>query len=144
MEKNILILWFLTIIFWGTSPVIEKIGLKDLEPLLALFIRTFAALLGIFLALLLNSFFKPINLSHLTFKNIVILSLSGIIGGFLGMLTYFSLLKTKDASQIVPLTSTYPLIATLLAILFLKENFTFYKILGTIFVVIGIYFLLKN
>ena len=141
MDKNAFILWFLTILFWGITPIIEKIGLKSVEPLLALFIRTFSALIGIFLILLLSSSF---NTSSLTFKNVGILSLSGILGGFLGMFTYFSLLKAKNASQIVPLTSTYPLVATFLAIIFLKEELTLFKILGTIFIVVGIYLLFKS
>lgn len=141
MDKNVLILWLLTILFWGMSPVIEKIGLKGVEPLLALFIRTLAALIGISLTLLVSS---HSDFSSLTIKNIGILSLSGILGGFLGMFTYFSLLKTKNASQIVPLTSTYPLVATLLAILFLKEELTLLKILGTLFIITGIYFLFKS
>jgi transporter family protein len=141
MEKNVLILWLLTILFWGVSPVIEKIGLKEVEPLLALFVRTFAALIVMFLVILMQ---PSVNLSSLTPKNIGILSLSGILGGFLGMFTYFSLLKAKNASQIVPLTSTYPLVATLLAIIFLKEELTLLKILGTLFIVIGIYLLFKN
>ncbi len=141
MDKNVFILWFLTILFWGITPIIEKIGLKSVEPLLALFIRTFSALIGIFLILLLSSSF---NTSSLTFKNVGILSLSGILGGFLGMFTYFSLLKAKNASQIVPLTSTYPLVATFLAIIFLKEELTLFKILGTIFIVVGIYLLFKS
>lgn len=141
MDKNVLILWLLTILFWGMSPVIEKIGLKEVEPLLALFIRTLAALVGISLTLLVSS---HSNFSSLNIKNIGILSLSGILAGFLGMFTYFSLLKAKNASQIVPLTSTYPLVATLLAILFLKEELTLLKILGTFFVVIGIYLLFKS
>lgn len=141
MEKNVLILWLLTILFWGVSPVIEKIGLKEVEPLLALFVRTFAALIVMFLVILMQ---PSVNLSSLTPKNIGILSLSGILGGFLGMLTYFSLLKAKNASQIVPLTSTYPLVATLLAIIFLKEELTLLKILGTLFIVIGIYLLFKS
>ena len=141
MDKNAFILWFLTILFWGITPIIEKIGLKSVEPLLALFIRTFSALIGIFLILLLSSSF---NTSSLTFKNVGILSISGILGGFLGMFTYFSLLKAKNASQIVPLTSTYPLVATFLAIIFLKEELTLFKILGTIFIVVGIYLLFKS
>jgi len=141
MDKNVFILWFLTILFWGITPVIEKIGLKSVEPLLALFIRTSSALIAIFLILLLSSSF---NISSLTFKNVGILSLSGILGGFLGMFTYFSLLKAKNASQIVPLTSTYPLVATFLAIIFLKEELTPFKILGTIFIVVGIYLLFKS
>ncbi|RKX63498.1 MAG: hypothetical protein DRP34_01850 [Thermodesulfobacteriota bacterium] len=60
------------------------------------------------------------------------------------MFTYFSLLKAKNASQIVPLTSTYPLVATFLAIIFLKEELTLFKILGTIFIVVGIYLLFKS
>ncbi|RKX63499.1 MAG: hypothetical protein DRP34_01855 [Thermodesulfobacteriota bacterium] len=67
MDKNVFILWFLTILFWGITPIIEKIGLKSVEPLLALFIRTFSALIGIFLILLLSSSF---NTSSLTFKNV--------------------------------------------------------------------------
>lgn len=141
MDKNVFILWFLTILFWGITPIIEKIGLKSVEPLLALFIRTFSALIAIFLILLLSSSF---NTSSLNFKNVGILSLSGILGGFLGMFTYFSLLKAKNASQIVPLTSTYPLVATFLAIIFLKEDLTLFKILGTIFIVVGIYLLFKS
>jgi len=141
MDKNVFILWFLTILFWGITPIIEKIGLKSVEPLLALFIRTFSALIGIFLILLLSSSF---NTSSLNFKNVGILSLSGILSGFLGMFTYFSLLKAKNASQIVPLTSTYPLVATFLAIIFLKEELTLFKILGTIFIVVGIYLLFKS
>ena len=141
MDKNVFILWFLTILFWGITPIIEKIGLKSVEPLLALFIRTFSALIAIFLILLLSSSF---NTSSLNFKNVGILSLSGILSGFLGMFTYFSLLKAKNASQIVPLTSTYPLVATFLAIIFLKEELTLFKILGTIFIVVGIYLLFKS
>lgn len=141
MEKKVLILWLLTILFWGVSPVIEKIGLRSVEPLIALFIRTLAALIGISITLLLSS---SVNLSTLNLKNVGILSLSGILAGFLGMLTYFSLLKAKNASQIVPLTSTYPLVATLLAILFLKEELNLYKILGTTLVVMGIYLLFKS
>ncbi len=141
MDKNVFILWFLTILFWGITPIIEKIGLKSVEPLLALFIRTFSALIGIFFILLLSSSF---NTSSLNFKNVGILSLSGILSGFLGMFTYFSLLKAKNASQIVPLTSTYPLVATFLAIIFLKEELTLFKILGTIFIVVGIYLLFKS
>ncbi len=141
MNKYTLILWFLTVSFWGITPFIEKIGLKDANPVQALFIRTFSALIGIFFITLITSSFKFFSLS---WKSVWILSLSGITGGFLGMLTYFTLLKTKEASQVVPLTSTYPLITTILAIVFLKEDLNFFKALGIIFIVIGIYLIFKS
>ena len=141
MDKYTVILWFLTVCLWGMTPFIEKIGLKNVNPLQALFIRTFSALIGIFFATFITSSFK---FSSLNWKSISILSLSGITGGFLGMLTYFTLLKAKEASQVVPLTSTYPLVTTILAIVFLKEDLNFYKALGTLFIVIGIYLIFKS
>ncbi|WP_038057215.1 EamA family transporter [Thermodesulfobacterium hydrogeniphilum] len=141
MNKTTFILWLLTISFWGVSPIIEKLGLKNVDPLPALFIRTFTALIFIFIVLLFTSSF---NFSNLSLKDISIISLSGIVGGFLGMFTYFILLKSQNASQIVPLTSTYPLVATFLAVLILKEDLSLAKFLGTLFVVIGIYLLFKS
>jgi len=141
MDKKTIILWLLTIFFWGITPIIEKLGLKNVTPLPALFVRTFASLIVIFFALTFTSSF---NFSSFTLRDIGILSLSGIVGGFLGMFTYFSLLKTKNASQVVPLTSIYPLVATLLAIIFLKEKLTLFKILGTLLIVAGIYLLFKS
>ncbi len=141
MNKTTLILWLLTISFWGVSPIIEKLGLKNIDPLPALFIRTFTALIFIFIVLLFTS---SLNFSNLSLKDISIISLSGIVGGFLGMFTYFILLKSQNASQIVPLTSTYPLVATFLAVLILKEDLSLTKFLGTLFVVIGIYLLFKS
>ncbi|HCE79787.1 EamA family transporter [Thermodesulfobacterium commune] len=141
MEKSTLILWLLTITLWGICPIIEKIGLKNVDPLLALFIRTSAALIGLSLAVFLTGAFKP---EVLNLKNIAVLSLSGILGGFLGMLTYFTLLKSQKASQIVPLTSVYPLVSTLFAILFLKEELHLTKILAIFLIVSGIFLLFKN
>ncbi|NPA40477.1 MAG: EamA family transporter [Thermodesulfobacteria bacterium] len=141
MEKKIFLLWLLTIFFWGVSPIIEKLGLRNVEPLTALFIRTAAAFIVIWIAVLLLGKF---HLSSVSLKDIGILSLSGIVGGFLGMFTYFSLLKAKSASKVVPLTSTYPLVATILAIIILKEKLTISKVIGTLLVVIGIYFLFKS
>ncbi|MFN3568106.1 MAG: EamA family transporter [Caldimicrobium sp.] len=142
MEKNTLILWLLTILCWGFSPILEKLGLKKVDPLIALFIRTFTALLSISFFLLFTGTYQQIK--DISFKAFFIIGLSGILAGFLGMYFYFSLLKLHPASQIVPLTATYPLIASILAIMFLKEPVTLSKLLGIFLIVLGIYLLLKN
>ncbi|QER41772.1 EamA family transporter [Thermodesulfobacterium sp. TA1] len=141
MEKSTLILWLITIILWGICPIIEKIGLKNVDPLMALFVRTLVALIGLSLAVFLTGTFKP---EVLNFKNIAVLSLSGILGGFLGMLTYFTLLKSQKASQIVPLTSVYPLIATFFSVIFLKEEIHLNKIIAVFLIVSGVFLLFKN
>lgn len=141
MEKSVFFLWILTLLFWGICPIIEKVGLKEIDPLLGLFIRTTFSFLALGIAVFLTGSFKVETIS---LKTVFILFLSGIIGGFLGMLTYFSLLKAKEASQVVPLTSAYPLVSTLFAILFLKESLTFAKALGILLIVSGLFLLFKN
>lgn len=141
MEKSAFVLWILTLLFWGVCPIIEKVGLKEIDPLLGLFIRTSFSFLALGTTVFLTGSFR---VEAITFKTVFILSLSGIIGGFLGMLTYFSLLKAKEASQVVPLTSAYPLVSTLLAIFFLKESLTLAKALGILLVVSGLFLLFKN
>ncbi len=142
MDQKTLILWLLTLFLWGISPIIEKVGLRKVDPLIGLWVRTFSALIGITLALLLTSSFHSFKI--LEKRDLFYLSLSGITAGFLGMYFYFSLLKMHQASQIVPLTATYPLVATLLGILILKEPLNLNKIIGTFLIVIGIYLLFKN
>ncbi|MCS7149538.1 MAG: EamA family transporter [Caldimicrobium sp.] len=142
MDHKTLLIWIATVVFWGISPLIEKLGLKNVDPLIGLFVRTLAALIGISLVIFLTGEAEKIR--YLTLRDLFYLSLSGITAGFLGMFFYFSLLKTHQASQIVPLTASYPLVASLLAILILREDITLYKILGTILIVFGIYFLFRS
>lgn len=142
MDEKTLILWLLTLLCWGISPVLEKIGLKKTDPLIALFVRTLFAFFSISLFIIFTSSYQQIR--DLTLKSFLILGLTGITAGFLGMYFYFSLLKMHHASQIVPLTATYPLVASLLAILFLKEPLSLQKIIGTFFIVLGIYLLFRT
>lgn len=142
MDQKTLLLWLATLLCWGVSPVLEKLGLRRVDPIVGLFTRTFAAFLGISFVVFFTSGYEKLKI--LTLKDFFYLALSGLMSGFLGMYFYFSLLKGHQASQIVPLTATYPLVASVLAILILKESLTLNKLLGTFLIVIGIYLLFKN
>lgn len=141
MDLKVFIIWFLTISLWGVSSILEKIGLRNISPLVGLFIRTFFSLMGLSIAVFLLEKEKIFTLQS---KEILILCGSGILGGFLGMLGYFTLLKTKEASLVVPLTASYPLVSTILAVLLLKEPLTLYKLLGTLLVILGLVLLFKS
>lgn len=141
MELKIFLIWFMTVTFWGISSIMEKVGLKTVSPLMGLFIRTFFSLLGLSITVFLLEREKILTLQ---LREVLILCGSGLLGGFLGMLGYFSLLKAKEASLVVPLTASYPLVSTLLAVVFLKESLTFYKLLGTILVILGLFLLFKG
>ncbi|MCS7200137.1 MAG: EamA family transporter [Caldimicrobium sp.] len=142
MDQKTLLLWIATVFFWGISPILEKIGLKNVDPLIGLCIRTISALIAVVLFILFTGQLEKFK--FLNYKDIFYLSLSGITAGFLGMLFYFSLLKTHYASQAVPLTATYPLVVTFLAMIFLKEPITSSKLIGTLLIVLGIYLLFRG
>ena len=48
-----------------------------------------------------------------------------------------------EASKIVPLTSTYPFVTFIMVCLFLGESFTVSKLIGTMLISGGIYFISK-
>ena len=142
MEGSIIFLWVLTLFFWGSSPLLEKVALKTVPPLLALALRTGIAALILILALLFTGEVRGIR--ELSLKEVLVLGASGLLAGVLGMFTYFSLLKTGAASKIVPLTAAYPLVTALMALLFLKEHLHWERLLGIILTVTGLVILQKS
>ena len=129
----------LTVLFWGVAPLFDKFALKSADPLTGLVVRSIAVLVAIIVAF--NFFAKGTFSSalRLPLKTIILFSLSGIFAGFLGMLTYYSAVKKLPISVVVPLCSTYPLIAALLGMILLKEGFSLPKLIGVIFIVIGVW-----
>jgi transporter family protein len=77
------------------------------------------------------------------------MSFPGTLGGWLlpvlvtGALPAFSFiflmvaLTTADASRVVPITAAYPAVTALLGVLFLSEQLTSLRAIGTVFIVLG-------
>ena len=127
---------FLTIICWGSAPILEKYGLREIDEFTALFIRSTVIFFILFFAFSITG--KISTLSKISIKIIVIFALSGILAGLLGMWTYFKVLKLNPSSKIVPLAAVYPLITALLSIFFLKEEVSWQRILGTVLIILGV------
>jgi len=142
MNGKALALWLLTLLFWGSSPLLEKLALRAVSPLLALTIRTSVAAVALVLAALLTG--EAGGIPEVSPRDLLILGASGILAGFLGMLTYFSLLKTGAASKIVPLTAAYPLVTAVLALLVLREDLTPMRLLGILLTVAGLIILQRS
>jgi len=137
MNTTVILLLFITAVLWGSTPIIEKIGLSRTDPLMGLTVRSIAVLVVLFVFLVASGRVKEVV--NLDSKTILIFSVSGLMAGLLGMLTYFGALKRGATSQIVPIAATYPLITALLSVLILKEGVTFWRLLGTVFIVLGIW-----
>ena len=136
-----IILLIITAILWGSTPILEKIGLGPavggIKPFTAVAIRSFAISLVLLIALSLTGGIKAIF--QLDRKTIIIFVISGIMSGLLGMWAYFGALKRWPVSRIVPIAAVYPLVAAFLSIIILREKVTWLRLLGTIFIVVGIW-----
>lgn len=126
-----------TALLWGATPIIEKIGLARVDPLVGVTIRSFIVTVGLLLLTFLLG--KGKELGSLDGKSILLFGLSGVMAGLLGMWTYYSALKVGATSKIVPIAASYPLVTTLLSVLILKEGVTFPRVIGTALIVIGIW-----
>lgn len=126
----------ITMILWGTTPLLEKIGLREVDPAIGVFIRS-AAVVAVLAVYLLATGRFP-ELARVSVKNYAIFAATGIMAGLLAMWTYFYVLRSGMISQVVPITASYPILTAALGILVLGEAATPQRILGIVLAVIGI------
>jgi len=125
-----------TMILWGTTPLLEKIGLREIDPAIGVFIRSTAVVAVLAVYLLATGRFP--ELARVSVKNYAIFAATGIMAGLLAMWTYFYVLRSGMISQVVPITASYPILTAALGILVLGEAATPQRILGIVLTVIGI------
>ncbi|MGI6307536.1 MAG: EamA family transporter [Dethiobacteria bacterium] len=129
------------LIFWGIAPIFGKIGLVEVAPGLALFIRS-SIITAILLVWLLVSGQAPC-LAGVAPRSWLFIGLEGICAALLGHLAYYYALKWGEVSLVSPVIAAFPVVTVLLAFLLLGEKFTPGKLVGTLLIVLGI-IVLKN
>ena len=138
MNINPNLLALLVAAIWGLAPIFEKLSLHSMSPLYVLFIR-FVLVTSLFVPIFITSN-QALILDQLTLKNLMLILIPGILA-VIGIYLYFNALADSSASKIVPLTAIYPLFTCFYAFIFLKEDFTTEKIIGTILIVAGVFIL---
>lgn len=133
----IIFLLVVTTLLWGATPIMEKIGLVKVDPLIGVTVRS-VIVTG---CLLILTFLlgKGRALMEVDGKSILIFGSSGIMAGVLAMWTYYIALKMEATSKIVPIAACYPLVTALLSVLILKEGVTLPRVIGTALIVSGIW-----
>ena len=126
---------------WGFAPILEKIGLAKIPPIPGLFFRGIGVMVGtaILIAVKWNTI-KP-HLSPFP-QGYWYLIMGGMLASVVGQIFFYHALKKGEASLVVPVGASYPLIAFVLGVIFLGEKVTWAKIGGMSLVVLGV-FLLK-
>ena len=132
----------IAVIAWGLAPVFDKLLARELSPWTIVLIRTLAAMIIITVYAVASG--SIAELRALPEKNIspwVIVGAavaSALLGGLVGQLANYQALAMADASRVVPMTSTYPLVAALAAVAIYREPLTPYKVVGTLLIIVGV------
>lgn len=127
----------LTALIWGFVPILEKIGLSNINPMAGVFFRSLGVVAGV--AVLGFFFVKPAEIRTTDLKTIFFLVTAGFLASFLAQMTFYQALKLGDVSKIVPISASYPLITFMLGIMIFREGFSFIKCLGAAAVIVGIW-----
>ncbi len=135
-ERRGLFLLLLTIIAWGVSVVLIKMGTEGLEMPLANFIRFGGTV--VLLTPLTVVPWRRFRQSNSGYRNLGMATLSGILSFGIGGVFFLLALKESGAVMTSVLSSTSPLFLVALAVLFLKEKVTLKLALGVIMSVMGI------
>ena len=105
-------------ICWGISPLFAKVGLKDINPLVGLSIRTLFTAVVIIIWMILNG--SIVELKTIPVKTVLVLVIEAILATLLGDLAYFGALKHGSASIVMLIMACSPLVTILCSVFFLN------------------------
>lgn len=122
---------------WGCAPAFEKFGLDSkIDPYLGVVIRSIPIAIIAFAGLLFMG--RAGSIATVDLRSALFVAAGGLIAGLAGQLAFYSALKWGEASVVVPVAATYPLVALLVSVVFLGEAFTWQKFIGIGLVVGGV------
>ncbi|MCG2725187.1 MAG: EamA family transporter [Elusimicrobia bacterium] len=132
----------LAAICWGAGAFFDKLILRYLDPANAFIAKVFVTII-LFLPLVIWKFIPFKKAVETGGRVSVLFVFLSVVVTMSGVYFYLKAMSGGEASRIVPLSSTYPLITFALVCFFLGENFTAVKFIGTLFVCAGVFFLSK-
>lgn len=127
----------------GVSIFLYRIAMLNIkEPLVGAAIRLFISFFVCLLALGLgkDNFIK--SFSRLNWKGLIAMVSAGLLMG-VGSWLIMSAYKYGEVKLATPIIAIYPLFAVILAVLFLGEQLTLQKAIGTIVILCGLVLVVK-
>ena len=136
---EVLLLSLVSAFFVGLSNVLSRKGLDSGTRTQAILVSLVSSALALWLATLLLADIRSI-LVPAAFLFVFV----GILGPGIGRTFTITSLKRIGVSRTIPIIGTAPFFATIVAILFLGEGYSFYIFVGTVLIVFGIYILTRR
>lgn len=132
----------ITILSWGSAPVVVKLLAKDLNSLQAGFYTILFATLGLFFAILFQNRFSL--LKNYSKRDFSIMAGMGFIGCFLYPVLLFGAFIFAPAQEAFIVNYLWPILVVIFAVFILKERLTFKKILGISLGFLGVYLVISG
>ena len=136
MDSATVLFAFLALIGFGSGAICDKLALRELPASAAVIARS----------LMTAGIFAGYGAFAGQFRRIAAapaIPLAWLVAGVvvnpvLGQLALFKALKFGEASRVIPIAASYPLVTVILAALFLGEKLTAPKVAGVLCIVVGI------
>ncbi len=123
----------------GIATVIYKSQSDKMKPSTMLLIQIIISSVSfVIITTAMGDFYEMFRIG--TYPFLALLS-AAILGIIFGNLMYLTSLKLIGVSKAYPIAMTYPLLTYILEIIFLDGEFKWFKILGIVFVIIGVVFI---
>lgn len=123
-------------ICWGIAPIFAKVGLSNTSPLSGLTVRT------LFAACMVSSWVvctgTTAQLKNISVSSWLLIGIEAILATLVGDLAYYAAIKKGDVSFVTIIMSSSPLITILCSVVFLGEQITFIRLVGSCIIVLGI------
>ncbi|MBS4176486.1 DMT family transporter [Lederbergia citrea] len=129
----------LCVVVWGSNFVFGKMLVQVFSPTMLTLLRLLFIVLFLIGIASYKKGFKRVNKAEF-----LLLFVLGIIGVFINQWSFFVGLQTADPTTSALILATTPILAGVLAAIFLKEKLTVRMLIGSIIAIIGIYFVVTK
>lgn len=124
----------LCVVIWGSNFVFGKMLIQYFSPTMLTELRLFFIVLFLVGLAAIKKEFRRVNKIDL-----MLLFVLGVVGVFINQWSFFAGLQTADPTTAALILATTPILAGVLAALFLKEKFTIRMLIGSVIAIVGIY-----
>lgn len=121
-------------ICWGTGPVVTRLSLQNLR---VTSVATFNMLTGVVVLMILALVFHWGTIMALPAYIYLIFLAYGLLNNTMGVFFFTNGIRLVGPSRASIMSATQPLFAVTLAVIFLGEEFTAIKVVGTLAIVLG-------
>ena len=123
----------ISIIFWALWSIFTKLALRTIHPFMQQFTQyCVSVIIGIIYLIIIQRNDYKWNATGIMWALIAALCT------LTASVSYMFATSNKEVSFILPIANTYPILSCILAIAFLGETFTIYKLVGVLLTIAGV------